>query len=102
MVREIEGIGNGVSLGPLTDWVLVDRTGFREYFGRLAGVELRPTTPMHEVGHACGLWHKHVRAGDSQETKRRFLMKKGVPRGIVITHGLERAIFRNSRHVTFF
>lgn len=88
----------GCSLGPLTDWVVVEKAGFNRYTGTSDGVTTRPTTPMHEVGHACGLWHEGPEK--VSKTPRRNLMIKGVPRGIQMNR-LQRAIFRNSRHVTF-
>ncbi len=87
----------GCSLGPLTNWVVVEAAGFDNYTGSPNGVTRRPTTPMHEVGHACGLYHKGPRRWS--KTPRNNLMIKSVPRGVQMTR-LQRAIFRNSRHVT--
>lgn len=88
----------GCSLGPLTNWVVVEKAGFNRYTGPPDGVTRRPTTPMHEVGHACGLWHKGPQSWS--KTPRSNLMISGVPRGIQLSR-LQRAVFRNSRHVTF-
>ncbi len=75
VVRDIAGKG-GCSLGPLSDYVTVDRAR-----GRLIA---------HELGHSCGLWHAKeagnlmLPAADSESMTRS-----------------QQAIFRNSRHVTF-
>lgn len=75
VVRDIAGKG-GCSLGPLSDYVTVDRAR-----GRLIA---------HELGHCCGLWHAKeagnlmLPAADSESMTRS-----------------QQAIFRNSRHVTF-
>jgi len=87
----------GCSLGPLTDWVVVEKAGFNRYTGPSDGVTTRPTTPMHEVGHACGLWHRGPQSWS--KTPRANLMISSVPRGIQMSR-LQRAVFRNSRHVT--
>lgn len=92
VVEDID-IKIGHSLGPLTDYTIVDRSGMQSSPG---APEPRPTTPMHEIGHACGIWHPWP---DVLHTGN--LMKKGIPRGITLEL-YQRAIVRNSRHVTFF
>lgn len=92
IVKDIEG-KIGCSLGPLTNYVVVSVAGMCSKKG---AIEPRPTTAMHEIGHACGLWHikpawLHV---DN-------LMKAGTPRGTRL-EVYERIILRNSRHVTFW
>lgn len=79
IVHEISGKG-GCSLGPLTDYVTQEARTVR-------GNKLMP----HEVAHACGLWH-------SDETTN--LMYPKSP-GEILTPW-QAAIFRNSRHVTYF
>jgi len=79
IVQEISGKG-GCSLGPLTDYVTQEARTVRG--NRLMA---------HEVAHACGLWH-------SAETTH--LMYPRSP-GEVMTRW-QVAIFRNSRHVTYF
>ena len=74
VVRDVAGKA-GCSLGPLSDYVTVDRVR-----GRLIA---------HELGHCCGLWHVKdagnlmLPAADSEDMTR-----------------AQQAIFRNSRHVT--
>jgi len=51
---------------------------------------------MHELGHACGLWHPWpvvLHTGN--------LMKHSTPRNITLEL-YQRAIMRSSRHITFF
>lgn len=91
VVDEIEG-ELGCSLGPLTDYVVVQGEGWQP---AKANAEARPTTPMHEIGHACGLWHRWPVALHTSN-----LMKKNRPRGITLEL-YQRAIARSSRHVTF-
>lgn len=93
----------GASLGILTDWVVVEAgRGFARYSGALQGVERRPTTPMHEIGHAGGvIKHDSVVDAAPQESKRSHLIESGVPRGTVVSRW-QRAVVRGSRHVTFF
>ncbi|WP_157519375.1 hypothetical protein [Herbidospora mongoliensis] len=82
----------GCSISLLSDYVVVDRVGMQSTKG---APEPRPTTPMHELGHACGLWHSWpalLHTGN--------LMKSGTPRGIILEL-YQRAIMRNSRHITF-
>jgi hypothetical protein len=79
IVQEISGKG-GCSLGPLTDYVTQEARTVRG--NRLMA---------HEVAHSCGLWH-------SKETTN--LMYPRSP-GEVLKRW-QVAIFRNSRHVTYF
>ncbi|HEX7177781.1 MAG TPA: hypothetical protein VF240_21150 [Pyrinomonadaceae bacterium] len=88
IVRDVSGKG-GCSLGPLTDYVTVAICGLdscgEDEEGRAVARLL-----AHEVGHACGLWH--VRDPSN-------LMH---PRGPgVKLRPWQRAILRNSRHVTY-
>lgn len=91
VVDDVEG-KVGCSLGPLTNYVVVGKAGMRP---RKGAPEPRPTTPMHEIGHSCGLWHRWPEILHTGN-----LMKSGVPRGIILEL-YQRAIVRDSRHVTF-
>ena len=71
----------GCSLGPLSDYVTVDPNGVKNI-----------STLMHEIGHACGLWH----VGSSSN-----LMKANLPRGEDL-RGWQKNMFRSSRHVTYW
>lgn len=79
IVKDISGKG-GCSLGPLTDYVTQEARTVRG--NRLMA---------HEVAHACGLWHSKEMAN---------LMYPRSP-GEGVTRW-QAAIFRNSRHVTYF
>ncbi len=79
VVADVRGRG-GCSLGPLGDYVALEPRVLRHGTRRLLA---------HELGHSCGLPHSH-REGN--------LMRARDP-GEELTR-LQRAIFRNSRHVT--
>jgi hypothetical protein len=79
VVAEVRGRA-GCSLGPLGDYVVVEPRVLRRGTLRLLA---------HELGHSCGLAHSH---------EERNLMRANAP-GESLTR-LQRAIFRNSRHVT--
>jgi len=74
VVRDIAGKA-GCSLGPLSDYVTIDR--------------VRGPLIAHEFAHSCGLWHSGtpgnlmLPAADSEAMTR-----------------LQQAVFRSSRHVT--
>jgi hypothetical protein len=74
VVRDIAGKA-GCSLGPLSDYVTVDR--------------VRGPLIAHELGHSCGLWH----------TKEEGNLMLPAAKFETMTR-TQRAIFRNSRHVT--
>ena len=71
----------GCSLGPLTDYVLVDHDGV-----------FVPSTLAHEVGHACNLWHSGTKSN---------LMYHPDDRGDQVKW-FQRNLFRSSRHVTYW
>jgi hypothetical protein len=75
VVRDIAGKA-GCSMGPLSDYVTVDR--------------VRGTLIAHELGHCCGLWH----------TKEAGNLMLPAANTETMTR-TQQAIFRNSRHVTF-
>lgn len=71
----------GCSLGPLTDYVTLDPDGAR-------GV----STLVHELAHACGLWHINEKAN---------LLWRFNSRGDEIKWW-QKNILRSSRHVTYW
>jgi len=73
------GQGIGRSLGPLTDYLVIDVSGGDD------------TLIAHEMGHACYLWH--VENGG--------LMHPDGSRGTSLSWW-QRSIVRSSRHVTYF
>jgi hypothetical protein len=75
VVRDVAGKA-GCSLGPLSDYVTVDR--------------VRGKLIAHELAHSCGLWHTHEAGNLMLHTANAETMTRS-----------QRAIFRNSRHVTF-
>ena len=80
VVRDVVG-KCGCSLGPLGDYVTIDRDGLRSRTRRILA---------HELGHSCGL--RHVSGEDN-------LMRARAP-GERLT-GWQRAVLRSSRHVTY-
>jgi hypothetical protein len=87
IVRDVAG-KQGCSLGPVADYVTVDVSGLA-LRGDDVG-EKRPRTLTHETGHACFLLHRSDPSN---------LMTPKAP-GLKLTRW-QRAVFRNSRHVTF-
>jgi hypothetical protein len=98
-VKSIEG-SLGCSLGPLTDWVVVQ---FDDSNRDIPDAELSSddklgsssgsiSTLTHEVGHACNLWHVD---DDSN------LMHTPPPRQSHL-EVWQRVLVRASRHVTYF
>jgi hypothetical protein len=76
VARKIEGTTAGCSLGPLSDYVVIEGpTG---------------SCLAHELSHACGLWHVDDADNLANPTC-----------GGTWLHGWQRAILRNSRHVTY-
>lgn len=71
----------GCSLGPLTDYVLVDHDGV-----------FVPSTLAHELGHACNLWHSGTKSN---------LMYHPDDRGDEVKL-FQRNLVRSSRHVTYW
>lgn len=89
IVRDVCGKA-GCSLGPLTDYVTVALCGLT-FCGISDEGQPLPRILAHEVGHACGLWH----VDDASN-----LMN---PRGPGVNlRWWQKAILRNSRHVTYF
>lgn len=90
IVRDVSG-KLGCSLGPLTDYVTVATGGLCTHGSDDDEGRALPRILAHEVGHACGLWH--VKDGSN-------LMN---PRGPGLKlRWWQKAILRNSRHVTYF
>jgi Matrixin len=87
VVRHIEGKA-GCSLGPLSDYITVAAWGL-SHCGEDEEGRALPRLLAHEVGHACGLWH--VRDPSN-------LMHPLGP-GVTL-RPWQKAILRNSRHVT--
>jgi hypothetical protein len=81
VVRDVVG-KCGCSLGPLGDYVTIDRGGLTRGTRRILA---------HELGHSCGLRHS---------TRDDNLMRPAGP-GERLTR-LQAAIVRSSRHVTYF
>jgi hypothetical protein len=99
VVRNVEG-KRGCSLGPITDYITVDVSGFEDDPDGADDVDpgKPPSTLAHEVGHACGLWHP-VELLEKPLGNLMLASRRG--RGKILDLR-QRAIFRNSRHVTFF
>jgi hypothetical protein len=84
VIKDITG-KRGCSLGPLTSYLLIDKSGFS------TSPTPRASTLTHEMGHQNGLWH----VGD--ETN---LMFRNANRGTNLSRW-QIAWIRNSRFVTF-
>ena len=80
IVMDIVG-ATGCSLGPLTDYVTLDPDGARG-----------ASTLVHEIAHACGLWHVKERSN---------LLFRYKSRGDDVSWW-QKNIFRGSRHVTYW
>lgn len=77
VIRTIKGSQLGCSLGPLTDYVVIEASN--------------PICVAHEMGHACNLWHVSDNAN---------LMNPGCGRRNLAWWQV--ALVRASRHVTYF
>jgi hypothetical protein len=71
----------GCSLGPLTDYVTLDINGAK-----------KDSTLVHEIAHACGLWHVKARSN---------LLYRNTSRGNEV-NWWQKCIFRSSRHITYW
>ena len=80
VVIDIAG-ATGCSLGPLTDYVTLDITGAKN-----------DSTLVHEIAHACGLWHVKRRSN---------LLYRNKSRGNEV-NWWQKCIFRSSRHITYW
>ncbi|SFK27024.1 hypothetical protein [Lysobacter sp. cf310] len=88
VVRSIEGGPTGCSLGPLTDYITVERACF-------VGAGADPTVLAHELAHACSLGHV------SDPTNLMFGSSGvGQLRGTALSP-LQSTLLRNNRHVTY-
>jgi hypothetical protein len=100
VVRGISG-KRGCSLGPVTDYITIDPSGFEDDpEGGMDDVEdgKPPSTLAHEMGHACGLWHP-LEVPEKPLGNLMLASRRG--RGKILELH-QRSIFRGSRHVTFF
>ena len=80
VVIDIAG-ASGCSLGPLTDYITLDIGGARSN-----------STLVHEIAHACGLWHV---------SERTNLLYKNQSRGDEVKWW-QKNLFRSSRHITYW
>ena len=80
VVIDIAG-ASGCSLGPLTDYITLDRDGAKN-----------DSTLVHEIVHACGLWHVKERSN---------LLYRFKSRGNDV-NWWQKNIFRSSRHITYW
>ena len=72
---------SGCSLGPITDYVILDPGGAKN-----------ASTLAHEIAHACGLWHHRAESN---------LLWRTFKRGDEVKWW-QKNIFRSSRHVTYW
>ena len=71
----------GCSLGPLTDWIVIDIDGVNS-----------TNTLAHELGHACNLWHSGTLSN---------LMYHNISRGNN-SKRFQRNLLRSCRHVNYY
>lgn len=87
-VRSFTGSTDGCSLGPLTDYIMVN------FAGAATNSQKEPRSSSilpHEMGHACDLWH----------VDPSNLMQPDDPRTTNL-NWWQIALIRSSRHVTYF
>lgn len=97
VVRSVAGSATGTSLGPLTDYVLVERSVFAGCSDDARSDD--PTVMAHEIGHACNLRH------DSDSDNLMNPVSNNAPpqtnwRQSKLKAG-QVTLLRGSRHVTF-
>lgn len=80
IVRNVKGT-RGCSLGPLTDWIVLD----------ISGVGIASNL-AHELGHACNLWHSATKSN---------LMYHPDDRGNN-SKWFQRNLLRSCRHVNYY
>lgn len=80
IVRDVKG-KNGCSLGPFSDYVVLDIDG-----------ALVENVMMHEMGHSCNLWHSGSRSN---------LMWHDINRGDKVKW-FQKNLLRSSRHVLYW
>lgn len=93
IVRKVQG-EKGCSLGPLTNYVTLDLDGISTISsntGDDVNTVIGRLWLAHEIAHSCGLWH----VGD-----RSNLMHADAEDGVKLGR-FQKAVARNSRHVTF-
>lgn len=82
IVKDVAG-ERGCSLGPVANYVTVDARGITAN---------EKSTLVHELGHACGLWHRPQKSN---------LMYKRYNRGDKVKWW-QKNIVRSARHVTYW
>jgi hypothetical protein len=81
VVRDVDG-KRGCAIGPLTDYLTIDPTGFKG----------DDTTLAHETGHCCHLWHSGSKGN---------LMWRDADRGDGVKW-FQKNLVRRCRHVTYW
>jgi len=95
VVADVGNGNGGYSMGPLTDYVLIDPALIKRT-GGVFGVFNEPDLPgtAHEIGHACNLFHvgskTNLMYGDSDERQDTNLS------------WYQKNLFRSSRHVVYW
>jgi hypothetical protein len=97
VVADVQGDHDGVSLGPLTDYVMVDPAAIKATGGIMGSPvdAANITTMAHEIGHACNLPHWYWSASnlmypDSQNRAGNEVI------------WFQRNLLRSSRHVLYW
>ena len=82
VVKDVKADANGCSLGPLADWIVIDKAGIKEV-----------NSFAHEIAHACNLWH----SGSAGNLMHMSPSQRGKS-----SKWFQRNLLRSCRHVNYY